>query len=73
MACELVRLFSLDLNAIQIASLSDLNRNTINRYLRALRQHIAEHCEQQSPFSGEVEIDESYFGARNLGGQRDRR
>jgi len=31
---ELLRHFSLDLDAQQIASLTNLNRNTVNRYLR---------------------------------------
>lgn len=37
-----------------------------------IRQKIAEYCEQQSPFSGEVEVDESYFGARRVKGVRGR-
>jgi transposase len=59
---DIVRYFSLDLDALQIAKITCLNRNTINRYLRAIRERIAEYCQQQSPFSGEVEVDESYFG-----------
>ena len=43
---DLVRLFALDLEANKIASLSRLNRNTVNRYLLLLRQRIAEVCEQ---------------------------
>ncbi|MBT7519113.1 MAG: IS1595 family transposase, partial [Candidatus Marinimicrobia bacterium] len=31
---QLVKLFSLDLDAIQISELSHLNRNTVNRYLK---------------------------------------
>jgi transposase len=30
---EIIRLFALDLDASQIANISDLNRNTVNRYL----------------------------------------
>ena len=55
-----------------MASLTELNRNTINRYVRALRERIAEYCETQSPFGGEVEVDESYFGARRIQGKRGR-
>ena len=57
----------MDLDANQIAELSCLNRNTVNRYLKAIRERIAEHCEQTSPMSGQIEIDESYFGARRSG------
>jgi transcriptional regulator with XRE-family HTH domain len=69
---ELLRLFSVDLNASQIASLTGLSRNTVNRYLRAIRLRLAEFCEFSSPFSGEVEVDESYFGPRRLKGKRGR-
>lgn len=69
---EMVKLFALDLNAKQIAELTKTNRNTINRYLKALRQKIAEFCELESPFSGEVEVDESWFGAKRVKGKRGR-
>ena len=69
---QIVRLFALDLEATQITVLAGLNRNTINRYLRGIRQRIAEYCEAQSPFSGEVEVDESYFGAKRIKGKRGR-
>ncbi|MGB0514879.1 MAG: IS1595 family transposase, partial [Wenzhouxiangellaceae bacterium] len=48
----MVRLFSLDLDVTQTAERNGLNRNTINRYLRALRERIAIFCESQAPFSG---------------------
>ncbi len=69
---QLVKLFSLDLDAVQISELSYLNRNTVNRYLQAIRTRIAEFCEVESPFNGEVEIDESYFGAKRVKGKRGR-
>jgi transposase len=62
----------MDLGALQIAQITRLNRNTVNRYLKAIRERIADYCQQQSPFSGEVEVDESYFGARRVKGQRGR-
>ena len=69
---ELIKLFSVDLDASQIAKVTGLNRNTVNRYLKEIRKRIAQHCEEQSPFSGEVEVDESYFGARRFKGRRGR-
>ena len=69
---QIVKLFSLDLDASQIAKISGLNRNTINRYLTEIRTRISEYCELQSPFSGEVEVDESFFGARRVKGKRGR-
>jgi transposase len=67
-----LRLFSLNLEATQIAELTGLNRNTVNRFLKAIRERLAEFCEQQSPFSGEIEVDESFFGARRIKGKRGR-
>jgi len=69
---QVVRYFATDLDATQIAELACLNRNTVNRLLKGIRQRIAEHCEQESPFSGEVEVDESYFGPRRVKGKRGR-
>lgn len=69
---EIARLFSLDIEASKIAKISKLNRNTINRILTLLRARLAEYCEEQSPYSGVVEVDESYFGARRVKGKRGR-
>ena len=69
---EFIRYFSLDLDAHKIAFLTGLNRNTVNRYLLLIRKMIAEFCEQSSPFYGEIEVDESYFGARRIKGKRGR-
>ena len=69
---QLLKLFCLDLTAVQITEITLLNRNTINRYLKNLRQRIAYLCEMESPFSGEVEVDESWFGARRIKGKRGR-
>ena len=55
-----------------ITALSGLNRNTVNRYLRLIRQAVALHCQRESPFSGDVELDESHFGARRVRGKRGR-
>jgi transposase-like protein len=69
---EFIRYFSLDLDAHKIAFLTSLNRNTVNRYLLLIRKRIAEFCKQSSPFHGEIEVDESYFGARRIRGKRGR-
>lgn len=61
-----------DLTAVQIAALTGLNRNTANRLLALLRLRMAEACEAASPFSGEGEVDESYFGPRRVRGKRGR-
>ena len=69
---QIVKLFTIDLTASQIAEVTGLNRNTINRHLTALRERIASFCHEESPVSGEVEVDESYFGARRVKGLRGR-
>ena len=69
---QIVKLFSEDLNATQIANLTGISRPTINKYIRAIRTRISEYCEQDSPLSGEIEVDESYFGARRIKGKRGR-
>jgi transposase len=69
---QLVKLFAIDLDASQIAQVTGLNRNTVNRYLMAIRQRIAEVCQQESTVAGEIEIDESYFGPRRVKGLRGR-
>jgi transposase-like protein len=69
---RIVRLFALDLDATQIAELSGLNRNTVNRYLRGIRERIAAYCDASAAFVGEVEVDESFFGARRVKGRRGR-
>ena len=69
---QIVKLFAVDLNALQIAEIAGVNRNTANRYLAAFRERIARFCEAESPVQGEVEVDESYFGARRVKGVRGR-
>jgi len=69
---ELIKYFAADLDGLQIAQLTGLNRNTINRYLKEIRSKIAEFCEKDSPFQGEIEVDESWFGARRVKGKRGR-
>lgn len=61
-----------DLTAVQIAQLAGLNRNSVNRLLALLRLRMADACEAASPFCGEVEVDESYFGPRRVRGKRGR-
>ncbi len=69
---QVVRLFCEDMTAVQIASLTGLNRNTVNRLLVHMRTVIAQYCDATSPLSGGVEIDESYFGPRRVRGVRGR-
>jgi transposase-like protein len=69
---QLARLFCVDLSAKQIAQVTGLNRNTVDRLLMGIRERVAAACEAWSPVSGEAGVDESYFGARRVKGARGR-
>lgn len=70
---EIIRCFSHDIEATKIAEMTNVSRITINKFLKCLRQRIAELCEAESIFEkGCVEMDESYFGARRVRGIRGR-
>lgn len=69
---QFVKAFSLDLTAVQIAKLTGLNRNTVNRLCRIVRERMAADCEEHDPLRGTVEVDESYFGPRRVRGRRGR-
>jgi len=69
---EIIKYFSVDLNATQISKLSKVSRNSINNILSALRIRISLLSELEAPFNGEIEVDESYFGARRKKGKRGR-
>ena len=69
---EILRCFCLDLTAKQTSEMTNLNRNTINRYFNKFRERIVKLCQMDSPFQGEIEVDESYFGARRVKGKRGR-
>ena len=67
---QIIKLFAGDLTAEQIAFFSGLSRNCINRILKSTRLRIAEFCENESVFDkGEIELDESYFGAKRVRGR----
>lgn len=69
----LVDCFSEDIAATQAARLSRVNRNTAQRIFTLLRARIVSLAiYENSPFAGEVEVDESYFGARRVRGKRGR-
>ena len=59
------------MTAKQTSKITKVNRNTINRYFNKFRS-IVKLCQIDSPFQGEIEIDESYFGAKRVKGKRGR-
>ncbi len=69
---EIIKYFALDLTANKTAKLTGLTHKTVNQIYLKIRQRLAEESQRQSPFSGEVEVDESYFGAKRVKGKRGR-
>lgn len=63
----------MDFTASDVAQLTGLTRKTVTVIFLRIRQRIAAECERASPYSDcEVEVDESYFGARRVRGKRGR-
>ena len=70
---QLLKLFCEDLTATQISKLMRIERKTVNRIIQLIRERIVELAEKESCFStGEIEVDESYFGAKRVRGKRGR-
>ena len=69
---DILKAFSLDLTAEDRASLTGVSRNAINRLFMKLRYRLCALSQQSEDIEGEVELDESYFGARRIRGKRGR-
>lgn len=69
---EIIKYFALDLTANRTAQLTGLTHKTVNQIYLKIRLRLAQDCQRESPFSGEVEVDESYFGAKRVKGKRGR-
>jgi len=68
-----LKLFSADIPALTAAGLAGLSVQSTQSLYDGLRLRIlALTLEEARPFAGEVEIDESYFGARRVRGKRGR-
>lgn len=68
---KIIKHFCHDITADKTAGLTGMNRNTINHWYLIFRKaiHAWQHKEFEKIF-GEVEIDESYFGAKRIRGNR---
>lgn len=53
-----------DLTATQAGKMAKVNRNTANHYFSSFRADIMEACKYPPRLSGEVEMDQAFFGAR---------
>lgn len=68
----IVRNFCNDFTALETSILIRVNRHTIERYYTIFRRYIFEESLQEEKLSGEIEVDESYFGASRVRGKRGR-
>ena len=59
---DLLRVFTLDITADRAAVLTGLNHKTAAAIYTLLRLRMAELAQEDCPFRGRVELDESYFG-----------
>ena len=64
---RLIEHFVAGTTARTAAALVGVNKSTAAYYFHRLRQLIYEAEEEHTPFSGEVEVDESYFGGKRKG------
>ena len=70
---KILMCFCVDITAGKTALLLGYNRHTAERYFTLFRERILEYQHQAlMPFAGEIELDESYFGARRVRGKRGR-
>ncbi len=64
---RLIEHFVAGTTARTAVALVGVNKNTAAYYFQRLRELIYEMTEEDTAFSGEVEVDESYFGGRRKG------
>ena len=69
---EILKYFSQDFDATKTSSLTSISRVTINRIFDKIRTRIINLVDQEEKLFGEIEVDESYFGAKRVRGKRGR-
>lgn len=70
---QIIKFFALDLTANRVAQITGLTHQSVNRIFLKIRHRVAAEAMRASPFAhAEVEVDESYFGAKRVRGKRGR-
>ena len=69
---KLIQCFGLDLTAHDTSILLGIHRHTANKYYQYFRRLIVQERQEGVLISGEVEVDESYFGPTRIRGKRGR-
>lgn len=69
---QIMRCFSEDLTASSTARMTGVSVRSVNDLFLKIRKRLAAISEAQSPFEGQLEVDESYFGPKRIHGKRGR-
>jgi len=70
---KIIRYFCLDIQADKCAILAEVNRNTTNRWYMVFRQCVySNRTKERRSLTGNIEVDESYFGASRVRGWQGR-
>lgn len=67
---KLVRCFAVVFTVRVTSEMTGISLRSVNTVHLKTRQRPAEACEQASHLNGAVEVDESYFGVRQVRGRR---
>ena len=71
---KIIRHFCIDIEASKTALALGINRNTINHYYLLFRKIIYAFQEAEAKkMVGKIEVDEAYFGAKRIRGQKGKR
>ena len=57
---DILKYFALDFTASDTATLTMVSVRSVNTIFLKLRKRIVQECGKQTPFSGVIELDESY-------------
>lgn len=69
---QILRYFGEDLTASSTSRMTGVSVRSVNDIYLKIRRRLATICEAEAPFTGTIEIDESYFGPRRVKGKRGR-
>lgn len=69
---KILKCFAQDIDTYVCAEMTDVSRKTVRKYYEKLRKRIFKWLQENDQFSGEVEVDESYFGPKRVRGKRGR-
>ena len=61
-----------DFDTVKTARRIGISRESLTVYFGKIRERIAHLAENDTQLSGEIEVDESYFGAKRIRGKRGR-